>query len=155
MKIDRKKIKPFKVGDPVTVIRAGRISQILTVKARKYGILTLSDDTLWSEDGVPISAGAQGGRLAATLKTHEGRIDKARQIGRLREMFEYLSTNARLYNVGGDRLLALERTLQHACEESTKVTTPERDGWRKRFAVRLQAAEHAEVMRLAQTGSDR
>lgn len=154
MNIDRKKIKPFKVGDPVTVIRAGRVSQILTVKARKYGILTLSDDTLWAEEGVPISAGAQGGRLAATLKTHEGRIDKAEQIGRIKEMFEYLS-NGRLYSVGGDRLLALERTLQYACEESVNMSVSQRDVWRKRFAHRLQAAEYAEVMRLAQTGSDR
>jgi hypothetical protein len=150
-------IKPFEVGEAVSVVRAGRPVSIHYVDAEEHGILTLDDGTLWTNTGHPISADAAGGRLTSTLDQHHDKVEMAKLIGRIKEMLDYIVQNDRVYNMGRERLVSLERMLMPAIAEALssrmRGDVPSRkravDLALRRLTVRLQAAERAEVMRLS------
>lgn len=123
------------------------------------GFITLDNETIWTDTGHPISAEVRGARLTLASYRHELAIEKAGMIGRIRELTHYMSVQDRYYRISEQRLIALERMLTNIVGEYVLSTANEAlseskrakvEDVLKRFTERLQAAERAEVMRLAE-----
>jgi hypothetical protein len=154
-------IREFEKGDPVTIVRAGRPCSTHYVTEIVDGLAVLDNDSIWTRDGVPISADVRGARLVAASERHVEGIEKAGLIGRIKEMANFMSENERCYRISDARLLAVERALTNLVGEylsggsisSSGIPEGKLEHTIKRFTERLQAAEQAEVMRLARRNS--
>lgn len=152
-------LKGFEAGDAVTILRGGQPSEMTYIDRIEDGVLFLENGTLWTPSGAPISAEMRGARLSYASPKHSDNIEKAKTIGRVKEIMSYLSGYKRLYYVRESQLLAIERALaQIVAESMAKLAGVEKIGHEltkttqrdlEAFAHRLQAAERAEVMHLS------
>ena len=157
--------RPFEVGDSVTIVRAGRASDMAYVQEEYEDILVLDDGTMWTREGIPINAEMRGARLTYASSQHAGKIERAKLIGRIREMLDFLFNDTdRAYQIPQQRHIAIERLLGQAVVDylAVKVGSESADRTKERvdrelstFTKRLQAAEHVEVMRLASRDRNR
>lgn len=157
-------IRPFQLGDSVTIVRAGRASSMAYVVDERDGILTLGDGTVWTVEGVPISAEMRGARLSYGSQRHADLIGKAKLIARTREILDFLFYSDRAYRLKESRLVTVERVLHQAVVDylMAKENVGQDDIAKTRlkhdietFTKRLQAAEQAEVMRLSSRDKNR
>lgn len=157
-------IRPFQLGDSVAIVRAGRASSMAYVIDENDGVITLDDDTVWTVEGLPISAEMRGARLSYGSQRHADLISKAKLIARTREILDFLFCSERAYRLKEGRLVAVERILGQAVVDYLMAgdTVGKGDVAKTRlkhdietFTKRLQAAEQAEVMRLSSRDKNR